>query len=282
MRYGHLIMIALISLLMAFVPSASSISLEMENDPLKETSHNEGPKVAIGEVELDLNNESGSFSLNLGISGNAEIGTDHVNISLALYNGTGEFSGCVWIEPMDISLLGMGVYLQGTGEDGDPWTGWEMMVDLSIPNDMGPKSALGLILTLFGISEDRIPLQNLSIADLIDTFGSSGDGIDDPTDLMDIGSVVLIARAYDSMGNWDQDDRDITLEIMMEAVEFAISEGLIDDIFPGDDESPDEVDSSDGEKKGDRTAEWILLSAGAVLFTVSLVGSVIFLALGRR
>ncbi len=282
MRYGHLIVIALISLLMTFVPCATTISLEMEDDPLKETSQNEGPKVAIRELELDLKNRSGSFCLDLGIFGNANVGTDHVNISLALYTGTGDFSGCIWIEPMDISLLGMGVSLQGTGEDVDPWTSWEMIVNLSIPNDMEPESALGIILTLFGISNDQAPLQNLSIEDLIDSFGLSGDGIDNPADLLDLGSIILVARAYDSMGNWYQDDRDITLEIMIAAVEFAISEGLMDDIVPGDDKKTDGDDSSDEGEKGDQTAEWVLLSAGAVLFTASLVGFVIFLALRRK
>ncbi len=283
MRSKCLIMTALLSLLITFVPSFSSISLEMEEDPLEESSQGEGPEIAIEDVEIDLRNRSGYFSMDLGIFGNAEVGTDHVNISLIIYNGTGDFIGCIWIEPMDISLLGMmGVSLRGTGEDEGPWTGWEMIVNLSIPNDMEPESALGLILTLFGISGDQIPLQNLSIADLIDTFVSSGGGIDNPGDLMDMGSIVLVARAYDSMGNWDQEDRDITLEVMMAAVEFAISEGLIDGISPGDDEDPDEADSSDGQEKEGHVAEWVLLSAGAVLFAVSLVGYVIFLALRRK
>lgn len=281
MRYGQLTMITLISLLITLVPYSSSISLEMEEDPLKGTSETDGPKVTIGDVELELGNRSGSFSLDLGISGSAEV-ADHVNVSLALYNRTGEFSGCLWIEPMEISLLGMiEISLLGTGGDEGEWTEWEMIVNLSIPYNMELGSALGLILPWLGISGDQIPLQNLSIADLIDTFGSSGEGIDDPGDIMELGSIVLVARAYDSMGNWYQNDRDITLDIMIAALEFAISEGLFDPNNPGDDDQ-DEDDSSNGREKGDQTAEWILLSAGAVLFTVSLVGSVIFLALRRK
>ncbi len=283
MRDKGIIMIALLSLLITFVPSFSSISLEMEEDPLTESSQSEGPEIAIEDVDVDLRNRSGYFSMDLGISGNAGVGTDHVNISLILYNGTGDFSGCVWIEPMDISLLGMiGISLLGTGEGEDPWTEWEMRVNLSIPYNMELGSALGLILPWLGIPGDQIPLQNFSITDLMDAFGSSGDGIEEPGDIMDLGSIVLVARAYDSMGNWHQKDRDITMEVMIAALEFAISEGLIDDIGPGDDENPDEADSSEGKEKGDQTVEWILLSAGAVLFTASLVGSVIFLALKRK
>ena len=281
MRYGPFTMIALISLLVILVPYSSSISLEMEDDPLKEASENDGPKIVIEDVELDLRNGSGSFSLDLGISGSAAALTDHVNISLALYNGTGNFSGCLWIEPMDISMLGMvGISLLGTGDDEGAWTEWEMIVNLSIPYYMELGSTLGLILPWLGIPADQIPLQNLSIADLMGAFGSSGEGIDYPGDIMDLGSIVLVARAYDGMGNWYQDDRDITLDIMIAALEFAISEGLIDSTAPVDD--PDEEDSSDGGGKGDRTAEWVLLSAGAFLFTVSLVGSVIFLASRRK
>ncbi|MCK5773753.1 MAG: hypothetical protein KAH57_08185 [Thermoplasmata archaeon] len=281
MRYGQPIMIALISLLLTLVPSFSSISLEMESDPLKEASENDGPEVAIEEVELDLRNISGSFSLDLGISGSSGALTDHVNISLALYNKTGEFSGCLWIEPSEISLLGMmDISLLGTGDEG-AWTEWEMAVNLSIPYDMELGSTLGLILPWLGIPTDQIPLQNLSIADLMGTFGSSG-GAREPGEIMDLGSIVLVARAHDAEGGWYQDDRDITMEVMIAVLEFAISEGLIDDIGPGDDENPDEADSSEGEGKGDQTAEWVLLSAGAVLFIISLVGAVIFLALRRK
>lgn len=280
MRYGQPIMIALISLLLTLVPCSSSISLEMEDDPLREASENDGPEVAIEDVELDLRNISGSFSLDLGISGSAGALTDHVNISLALYNETGEFSGCLWIEPSEISLLGiMEISLLGTGDE-DAWTEWEMIVNLSIPYDMELGSTLGLILPWLGIPADQIPLQNLSIADLMGTFGSFGDGVGDPGDILDLGSIVLVARAYDAAGNWYQDDRDITMEVMIAVLEFAISEGLMDPATPGDDQEED--DSSEGEGKGDQTSEWVLLSAGAVLLTVSLVGAVIFLALRRK
>ncbi len=97
-------LIPILAAILLTISTATAVHAEEEDrvqDPMRETSPGVGPNTRIGTVDLSVVNRSGYLNLTFEVRGTSSPGTDLVKVAWASYNGSGEFLGAYWIEPID-------------------------------------------------------------------------------------------------------------------------------------------------------------------------------------
>lgn len=222
------------------------------------------PIPVITNFTMSLRNISGTIVFRFTADGTCSPGTDHVNVSF----GVGNISASPeppeegWIEPIEMMFFGTGVSLRPTGPKTDPWSKWAFRLGARIPAGTDPEDLLDIVGGIFGNETPDLSGINWS---LVDT------GI-----LEDIEEIkmFLFARAYSENGSYGDAEMDITDKVVPALLEFARSEGLIDD----DDEGPDDTD----DEREEDASFWPLLIVGFILAEVLFLAMIIYLIRKRK
>jgi hypothetical protein len=214
---------------------------------------------------MSLSNVSGTIVFRFTADGTSMPGTDHINFSFGVGNATTppEPPSEGWIGPMEMMLFGTGVSLRPTGPSTDPWTRWSFRLGLRVPQGTDPEDLIDLFGGILGNETPEMGDLDLSFLD--------------PSILEDMDGVRvhIYARAYRSDGDFGTAERDITTVVVPELLEFARSEGLLDDDIATDD---DDEDGSDDDGPPYAAILISLFIVGEVL----LIGFVVHLVRKRR
>lgn len=224
-----------------------------------------GPVPQVTNVTMTLSNISGSIVFRFAVDGTCRSGTDHINLSFSFGNSSTPLEPLVgWIGPMEMMVLGNGISLRGTGPEEDPWTTWSFRLGAYIPTDSNLTAMLALIKGLIGNLSEA--LSGLDIGSLV------GADMDDLNETR----IFLFARGFDSEGAFGEDYQDITDKVVPTLLDFAMSEGLLDD---PDGEAGTE--GNDDEGGVDRSLTFVII-IGSVVFEVLLMALIVYLLRKRR
>ncbi|MGA1822651.1 MAG: hypothetical protein ACMUIG_08990 [Thermoplasmatota archaeon] len=194
-----------------------------------------GPDTEIIDVDIEIENQTDFIVIKVNMNGTAGAGTDHVNVTALIDNGTGP-QETIWLEEMEVKFFGNEVTLKGTGTGDNKWSSWILRISLSISKSGNLSATLEFLSMIFGFDDvdfDEIPSDMGNMEDLGE-LNLSDSGID----------IYVMARAVADNGTYGEDTVLITDEIITALNEF-INPVIPDD---GDDDVP--VDDGDGEDDG--------------------------------
>jgi len=228
-----------------------------------------GPKVPepiITNVTMSLKNISGTIVFRFTADGTCSPGADHVNVSFGVGNGTTPAGPPEegWIEPIEMMFFGTGVSLRPTGPKNDPWSKWAFRLGARIPAGTDPEDLLDIIGGIFGNETPDMSGIDLSLFDL------------DILEELEGAQMSLFARAYLPNGTYGGTSMDITDKVVPSLLEFARSEGLLDD----DDDGPD--DTGDDGKRDDSASYWPLIIALFIFAEVLFLAMIIYIMRKRK
>ncbi|MFW3146237.1 MAG: hypothetical protein ACMUIE_05450 [Thermoplasmatota archaeon] len=258
------LMIFSAALLLLLAPILSFPAAGEEEAPV-ESGEWESPDIE--EVEVLLENASGSLKIKLEVRGTAPPGTESVNLTFAMQNESGLQVPDLWIDDsFSFYLPGMIEFvLEPQGEGQDEWVRWEFRFNLMVPMGFDMFSLLDLVGgSDFNISEEDIPLDSL-------------EDIDMDTIMEQIASLKLfiIARAYNETGSWGQEGEDVTDMVITEVLSFMIDEGYIDSMPDDDDDGvSDDDDMNAGDDPEKKESPMLIGLAGGVI-VILLIGIII-------
>ncbi|MEA3557899.1 MAG: hypothetical protein U9R75_01470 [Candidatus Thermoplasmatota archaeon] len=244
----------------------------IEVDAVEEAQFDEGEwlKPTIGTFDISIENESGTFKFRSNVEGGSPPGTDHLNITLGMLNGTEiDLIDGFWIGEGGIILFGNGWKLEALGNASDPWSAWKFRAEITFPMD----ADLDTILDLFGLftGEEGGPdvLENGTMPDI---------DIEDALKALSEMRIYIVARSWNGTGAWGQERRDITDELALELLTFAVNEGLVQEM--DDDTSDDDPDDDDTSEK-DGSLLIVVSGFAAVLLFIAAITSAVFIFRGR-
>lgn len=227
----------------------------------------------ITSFDISVSNDSGTFKFRMDLRGTAPPGTEHVELSAGVANGTRiDIFDEIWVEEGNFMLFGNGYKLETLGDESEPWSNWSFHASLTVPMDMD----LDLLTDLLG------GIIGFDIGDLDITENGSIPDFDAGELLQDLAEteIFAISRAYNSSGAWGQDAMEVTDDILIELLSFASDEGWISD--PGSDDDDDDTVVEE-EQTDEGNAVLIAAAAGlAVLLLISIIITVAFVMIKTR
>lgn len=200
-----------------------------------DAQENIGPKTDIIDVEISLENQTDFIVIKVIVNGTAGPGTDHVNVTALIDNGTGP-EETVWLEETEFRLFGNEMTLKGIGSGEEEWSRWILRITLSIPKDGNLSSTLDMFGLLFGFDDINTEDVPSDIGDIED-IGE--------IDLNDTGmDIYIMARGVSDNGTYGEDMVLITDDIITALNDF------LNPVIPVDDTDDDvlEPEEEDDEK----------------------------------
>jgi hypothetical protein len=227
---------------------------------------------SIDEAGLVMENVTGIFRFSLNASGTSPEGTERVEITLGVLNGTEiELAENLWFKEGVVNLLIYGNTLEQV-EGTYPWSDWFFEVWFTIPSNEGIEGAVSRLSGFFGVDMSNLSMEeagNYSMEDI---------DIQSLTEMFQDNRFYLIARSYNETGAWGQEAFDLTDHMYTALLQFLIDEGLIENPFADDDDDGEEPldDDNEKEKENGSVSSWILIGifiigVTTLLITVSIV-----------
>ena len=210
-------------------------SIEVEADGEVRFDEGEWIKPTIDTFDISIENDSGTFRFRSNVVGGSPPGTDHLNLTLGVFNGTGaDLNDGFWIGEGGIILFGNGWKLEALGNASNPWSAWKFHAEITLPMDADPDTILDLFGFLTG--EEGAP-------DIVGNGTMPDIDMEDTLKALSEMRIYVVARSYNGTGAWGQEGRDITDELALELLTFAVNEGLVQEM--DDDTSDDDLDDDD-------------------------------------